>query len=369
MATLSMLLLIVGTGGVLLGLAWAVAGGPMMANLKPALLGLVLCGVGIALPIGGLDDGARPEDPGPPPDLPPPMQPGTQPPPGNFPIGVDGRHPQGMHNPGRSTQELSLATAPSVVTRARFACKTDAAGTAQCWGEPVPLRDLPVTKIVLGREHGCALLTTGALSCWGEAQLGASRLSQQRFVDIAATLETICGITQQGALHCFGADLGMPEPGQRFVEISGGAAHFCALAEDGKPSCWGDNSDGQTAVPEGLVLSQISAGHFNSCGLDAQGAPHCWGRNVEGQSRPPEDLRLQSISTGWAHSCGLDAAGYAQCWGCDTRHADLLIGDACAPPSARLQAISAGDLWRSCAIDLAGETLCWGGMARIGGPS
>jgi alpha-tubulin suppressor-like RCC1 family protein len=379
-----MLLLILGAGGVLVGLAWSLLYGPAMANVKPAMVGLLLCGVGLALPIAELGNGDGPDMPGPPPGShadgglpgpppgphadgglpgPPPGSPHGSSPPG-FPIGINGMHPG-----GKQAQELSLGTAPSVVTRVRFACKTNAQGLGACWGEPVPVPEAPITKIALGREHGCALLSTGAISCWGEAQLEASRLSAHRFVDLAATLETICGITAQGALHCFGADLGMPEPGHRFTAISGGAEHFCALSEDGQPLCWGANAEGQSHPPEGLVLSQVSAGHFHSCGIDTEGQARCWGRNAEGQSHPPEHLRFRTTSSGWAHSCGLDAAGQAHCWGCEGRHSDLSVGDACSPPTSQLTAISAGDLWRSCALDTQGEAVCWGGIPRIGGPS
>jgi alpha-tubulin suppressor-like RCC1 family protein len=371
MNTLSMLLLIFGAGGVLLGLAWSAIDGATRINLKPAMVGIVLLGLGVGIPVGSLGDTNNPP--------PPPEQPPEQPPPGQHPGSPPGQHPgspPGQHPPpgfgynlGPQAQDLSLDLAPSIVTRARFACQTDSAGKGLCWGEPVPVPEAPIAKFVLGREHGCALLQTGALSCWGEAQLGASRLSAQRFIDVAASLETICGITAQGALHCFGADAGMPEPGLRLTGIWGGASHFCALTESGGAQCWGDNSEGQSSAPKDVVFASLSAGHFHSCGLDNSGEVHCWGRETEGQTRPPTHLRLNTISTGWDHSCGLDAQGQAHCWGCKARHNDLLIGDACSPPKASLTAISAGDLWRSCAITAQGETECWGGMTRIGGPS
>jgi len=373
MAVLSMVMMILGAGGVLLGLSWTVLDGISKANGGPALVGALLIAAGLALPIDDAGTRASPdaqrhgvEAPGPPPGHPPGPPPG-----GNM-----GEHPPPPGQPfipqgGPSASDLSLDTAASVVTRLRFACSTDSEGSGTCWGEPAPIPDAPIAKIALGREHGCALLTTGALSCWGEAELESGRLRQRRFVDLAATLETICAVTAQGAVHCFGADLGMPAPGQRFTSISGGQSHFCALSESGSPSCWGKNTDGQTLAPEGAVFKEISAGHFHSCGVHQDGTVECWGRNREGQSAPPEGLQLKTISAGWAHSCGIDASNQAHCWGCQARHKDILQGsqEACEPPTTPLTAISAGDLWRSCAITAQDETVCWGGLVRVGGPS
>lgn len=356
MATLSMLLVIIGGGGLLLGIAWCVQSGFIATNIKPAAAGVVLLSAGLLLPLG--DSGTNMS-----PDAPPTHQP---PPPG---MEAPGPPPPQQAQP--TQRSLNLSVGPSITTRVRFACSTDGEGKASCWGEPVPLPDEPVHSIALGREHGCALMQTGELKCWGEAQLEASRLSAFRFVDIAASLETVCGITGQGALHCFGADLGMPPPGRRWAQITGGASHMCALDHDGLAFCWGQNQEGQLDVPQDTILREISAGHFHTCGVDPQQQIVCWGRNNEGQSDPPAVSGLKHVSAGWAHSCALTASGQAVCWGCKGRHRALMHGaeEACSPPKATFSDVSAGDLWRSCGITPNGEAICWGGLTRIGGPS
>ncbi len=353
-----MMLVIIGAGSFILGLIWCFQSGLHSANTKPAVIGLLVLMTGLFIPLG--DAGTTMS-----PDAPPIHEP---PPPGMEAPGSHHSPPQ-MHQ--AHVQNLSLSVGPTISTRLRFACTTDPKGIASCWGEPVPLPDGPIHKIALGREHGCALMQTGALNCWGEAQLEASRLNAHRFVDIAATLETICGITNQGALHCFGADLGMPPPGQRWTQLSGGANHMCALTSEGAPACWGSNDQGQTDAPDGTRLTSISAGHFHTCGIDTSDFIVCWGRNDEHQSTPPETHGFTQVSAGWAHSCAVDNAGKALCWGCNAQHADLMTGseEACTPPSTPFSAISAGDLWRSCGVTPSGEVSCWGGLKRIGGPS
>ena len=353
MALVSMLLIIAGAGAVLLSIAWLASDGVSRANIQPAGIGAMLLAVALALPVGPLGDGDGP---------------GGAPPPGPPPPGVP--MPPGHGPSGPVAKDLSLPLTPSITTRLRFACTVTDGGKGSCWGEPVPLPDGAISRIVLGREHGCALLQTGELSCWGEAQLGASRLSSDRFVDAAATLETICAVTHQGALKCFGKDIGMPTGTHRLTAVSGGAHHFCGLTDSGQALCWGDDTDGQLAAPGDARFKALSAGHFHTCGITKTGEVLCWGRDSEGQASPQRDTTIVQISSGWAHTCGLTSTGRTVCWGCQGRHRDLQVGgaEACTPPELAFTAVSAGDLWQSCGVTLSGETACWGGLERVGGP-
>ena len=125
-------------------------------------------------------------------------------------------------------------------------------------------------------------MQTGELSCWGAVEDSADTRSGHRFVDAASTLHTTCGLTAQGALHCFGRDLGMPPSGHRLTQITGGADHFCALTEAQHAFCWGRDTDGQLDAPADTRFQQLSAGHFHTCGITAEGLTTCWGRTTEG---------------------------------------------------------------------------------------
>jgi len=344
MATFSMLLLIIGAGGILLGMAWCLQSGIQAANIKPSGVGILLLSVGLLIP---LEESAQ------------------------SPLSTSTPDSKSYSSEGQESSGTTLPLSTTISSRLNVACKTGPNGAASCWGGAIPLPSEPVHKFALSREYGCALLQTGAIHCWGAARSDANRLAALRFIDIAATLETICGITKQGALHCFGADLGMPPPGLRWNQLVGGGRHMCALTEEGAAHCWGDNVHGQTAVPVVTPFTSLSAGHFHTCGLTDTGEAHCWGRNREQQAEVPDNLGFSQLSAGWGHTCALDASGIATCWGCGGRHAHLMMGaeDACSPPSEPFKTIAAGDLWRSCGVTTSGKTLCWGGLSRSGGPS
>lgn len=337
MGALSMLALVLGGGGVLLSAVWVAVDGLKKQNIRPGLVGLIMVSVGLVLPLES--------DPG-----------------------RASTVPSVTADPGPITNSVNLSTSPTLVARLGIACKTDFEGRANCWGSDVPLPEGPVHKVVLGRAHGCALLQTGELSCWGDLPDTAGGHAGHRFVDVASTLHTTCGLTAQGALHCFGRDLGMPPSGHRLKQITGGADHFCALTETKHAFCWGRDTDGQLGVPEGERFHRLSAGHFHSCGITLEGQTACWGRDAEGQSSPPPNQAFAKLSLGWAHSCGLVEGGKAVCWGCGGRHARLQVGaaQACSPPPDPFIALTSGDLWQSCGLSEDGDVQCWGGIQRQG---
>ena len=153
MATLSMMLVIIGVGGFILGMIWCMQSGLHAANTKPTVIGLVVLLAGLFIPLG---DGGTTMSP----DAPPPHQP---PPPG---MEAPGFHPPPSETHQNHVRDLNLSVGSTITTRLRFACSTDSKGTASCWGEPVPLPDGPIHKIALGREHGCALMQTGFSADW-----------------------------------------------------------------------------------------------------------------------------------------------------------------------------------------------------------
>ena len=138
MATISMLTLILGVGGVLLGLGWVLTDGPQSRNLKPAMWGVAMIAVALLLPLRTTAEAV----------------------------------PEASPNPASNqanVPDLNLAIWPTISTRLQFACATNQQGIASCWGEPVPVGNQPVVGIALGREHGCVLYPSGTTKCWGQA--------------------------------------------------------------------------------------------------------------------------------------------------------------------------------------------------------
>ncbi len=142
-----------------------------------------------------------------------------------------------------------------------------------------------------------------------------------------------------------------------YTDISAGFDHNCALLMDGSPECWGDNSEGQSFPPHGLMLKDISAGFRFSCGLRADGTPVCWGDINRWTIPTPSDEVLVSITTGGAHACGLREDGTPVCWGRNNYRQS-------APPEGEVfKMMSAGERY-TCALRLDGTPMCWGNNHR-----
>ena len=296
-------------------------------------------------------------------------------------------------------------------------------GRAYCWGSnrygqlggglaaaldayfgPVPVAtQIRWSAVSVGGRHTCARDSQGAAYCWGAngyAQLGDSstlgpdtcRTAQcsrtpvpvsggLTFRAIAAGMDHTCGLTDAGAVYCWGYNEGgelgggqaAPDTGSAvpvraatdvpFTAISAGERHTCALSAAGESYCWGENrwaqlgpnapdtcalADGTTlpcskapiAVADSLTFVEIAAGGEHTCGRTTDDAVYCWGDNEYGQLgvdpdstqcdlgvpctpypvRASWDTVLTTITAGGAHNCGLAADGAVYCWG------DHLIG-------------------------------------------
>jgi hypothetical protein len=93
---------------------------------------------------------------------------------------------------------------------------------------PVPVSGLSgiATAVTTGKEHSCALLSSGKVECWGgneRGQLGnGSRVG-------SATPVPVTGV-------------------KNAVAVSAGGSHTCALLQNGTVVCWGDNQHGELGM-------------------------------------------------------------------------------------------------------------------------
>jgi alpha-tubulin suppressor-like RCC1 family protein len=138
---------------------------------------------------------------------------------------------------------------------------------------------LPDTSIE-GYGHTCALLSTGAVECWGlngDGELGnGSTTGPDCGGYCSATPVAVGSITNATA-------------------ISAGGSHTCALLSTGAVECWGYNANGELgngnttgpnpapmAVGSITNATAISAGGSHTCALLSTGAVECWGYNADG---------------------------------------------------------------------------------------
>ncbi len=108
--------------------------------------------------------------------------------------------------------------------------------------------------------------------------------------------------------------------------ISSGGTHSLALKSDGTVVAWGNNTNGQTMVPDGLAcVVAISAGDYHSLALKSDGTVVAWGAGMtnppanfadDGQSIVPAGLsNVVAISAGGIHSLALKSDGTVVAWG------------------------------------------------------
>ncbi|TDR44016.1 alpha-tubulin suppressor-like RCC1 family protein [Tahibacter aquaticus] len=197
----------------------------------------------------------------------------------------------------------------SVSAGGSHSCAVSSAGALRCWGDntygqlgdgtvtarttPVPVSGLGsgVDSVSLGEFHSCALLSSGAVKCWGlndYGQVGDGGNTQQLLpVDVA------------------GLGAGSTS------SIEAGGRHTCARSGGGL-LCWGINNraqlgDGSTAnryVPTpaaGLSagVNVYSAGGYHTCAT-RQGLVYCfgWGENGPlGNGRETDYLQAQAVAT------------------------------------------------------------------------
>ena len=167
---------------------------------------------------------------------------------------------------------------------------------------------------------GCAVLSTGRVSCWGANDSGL-------LGDGTTTPRSGAGLV----------------PGvTSAVEVHVGTGHACARTSTGQVWCWGDNTRGQLgagsaspllAATQVLGLSDatgLAGGRFHTCALRASGAVACWGNNTSGQlgdgsttnrTSPVAAIGLsdaRGLGAGDLFSCAVRSNGRVWCWGDDS---------------------------------------------------
>jgi alpha-tubulin suppressor-like RCC1 family protein len=184
-------------------------------------------------------------------------------------------------------------------------CAVRAVGTVVCWGEqfggqvmlagssgaefvgvvvnrnstraPVAIAGLADVRVIsIGVFHGCAIIGSGAVQCWGFNGNGELGNGPVTTATIVITPVTVTGITNA-------------------VALSTGFGYSCALLADKTIKCWGNNAQGQLGdgstvrrfspvAVNGLTDAvSVSGSIKHTCALRTGGALSCWGDNSGGQ--------------------------------------------------------------------------------------
>jgi len=314
-----------------------------------------------------------------------------------------GMNSAGQLGNGTTTQALYPVPVPeltsgvtSVSVGYGHACAVTSGGGVMCWGDntygqlgdgttiakssPVAVRTSDadatplsgVSKVELGREHSCALMSDGTARCWGngaDGRLGnnATSSSSSPVTVLLNSTTTLTGIS----------------------DLSAGGRHSCALIS-GRIRCWGNGSDGAlgtgttsvsvaSASPVTTGATYVSAGDIHSCAV-VSGAARCWGNNGSGRLGDGTTMNrtapvavstlttgVTAITAGGAHTCAIqNGAGY--CWGRynegQTGKGGIGTGADLTPQavvnmSSGLSKLSIGST-HTCGIKTDNRLYCWG---------
>lgn len=180
-----------------------------------------------------------------------------------------------------------------------------------------------VLQITAGGNHTCALLSGGAVQCWGDnlfGQLGDGSQTKSAtplavpglsgVQQLASGKFQTCALMADSSVKCWGSGGVNAQAGSAIyllepttidgvtgaTALSAGDDFTCALVTGGKVQCWGEGDVGQlgdgnendsnttpVTVPGLSGIVQLSAGGRHVCALGADQALRCWGDGQYGQ--------------------------------------------------------------------------------------
>lgn len=263
----------------------------------------------------------------------------------------------------------------------------------------------PAKSLALAPDHTCAVLTTGAVRCWGAGNNGALGY---------ANTNTIGDNESPLAID---VDIGIADVTTIATSGPFGGGYTCAVG-GGNLSCWGDPGSGRLGrgnlvtigdnetpasagfVPVGDVnVSSVAVGAAHVCATGSTGV-RCWGEGANGRSGHGSTIvigddelasaaatvdvggTVKQLALGGAHSCARLDNGGVRCWGMGTfgqlGYANTVdVGDDEAPSAvgdvdlgAPAITIAAGLLHTCAIVQLATShaVRCWGqaGQGALG---
>ena len=222
---------------------------------------------------------------------------------------------------GGSDQTCALLTGGAVKCWGGNFYGEDGDGTATEQDSPVDTGITNATDISMGLgEHSCAILTGGAAKCWGEGDYGE------------------CGDGTFNFENDSPVDVTSFSSG---VSIQLGNTHTCAIVSGGNVKCWGSDSYGElgdegssdsdvpvsAGVTGAVAIAAGGDGYYNhTCAIVAGGKVVCWGANTYGElgdgtntDNPSPVTAITSgavaIAAGFYHTCAYMGDSTVQCWG------------------------------------------------------
>ena len=208
----------------------------------------------------------------------------------------------------------------------------------------------------LGRGAPDEIFSWGA----GAEANGSEPIPMITIVAVAAGIDHALALDQHGYVGAWGDDsvgqTDVPDGLSGGIAIAAGDGFSLALCSDGTVVAWGANNLGQTTVPDDLTgVTAIAAGSGFAFALRADGTVVGWGDGICGATPVPSRLAgVTAISAGEHHGLALCRDGTVVAWG------DNSYGQSDVPPRLlRVKSISAGGNF-SLALLTDGTVVAWG---------
>ncbi|MDX2088168.1 MAG: hypothetical protein SFX73_09965 [Kofleriaceae bacterium] len=257
-----------------------------------------------------------------------------------------------------------------------------AAGEVETEGTPVPLPTAsdgstepvltlpPVLDVASGRDHACAIATTGVPFCWGDHTNGALGASRVCTAD-----------PNGGAPNCI-LDASPVSTLPAMRELAAGTEFTCGIAFDDRVFCWGRGGAwlGGAQVPafapptpvlvdgQPLLASRLVGHASTMCAIDHAATAWCWGA-AYGASPSRKLEGVIDLALGDRHNCAITAADGLFCWGDNTNgQCGDIVGARTCGNTCRVEATSIPLAARrvavgerhTCALTTDSEVYCWG---------
>lgn len=183
------------------------------------------------------------------------------------------------------TDLAELGKPVELATGSAHACGRQADGTVRCWGDfewtvgaarsflRPEIRG--AKRLVTGDDFLCAIVDGGAVRCWGRNDDG--QLGKAPDEDVHATAVEIRGVAHAERLAA--------GEGQACAVLTGGAVQCWGANEEGE---LGLGTRTTTELPQAAVkglssVRDVCIGSSHACALTEEGSVHCWGANAAGQ--------------------------------------------------------------------------------------
>lgn len=334
--------------------------------------------------------------------------------------GENGRLGSGAtENSMRPITVTGVTGAVEVVAGRAHACVRASSGAAWCWGanqsgqlgrgaglhtdasSAAPVVTLTgSTDLAAGGNNTCAIVTGGALRCWGgnyQGQIGNRQAGDDAkeeaptdvpgiagAIAVAVSENRVCAALTGGVVKCWGynnytagllgtgsRDPSVPAPAQVFgianaASLANGYQATCALTTARALVCWGANAHGlqgsgtRLSAHEGRAIIPDVAEFTSAPSVPETFAPTTAARGVVSQ-----------LALDQSHACGVSQDGKVHCFGNGT---DGRLGNGSTRPIPAaefastvvgltdvVQLASRGS--RSCAVRANGKLACWGEFA------